>query len=121
MEEKGINYIDFSELKDGNTEGNQMTEDHLIGDQPHTVESSKDETRKVKGRPRKSVKGVRESVKSKPKVPKDKHTELKEEDSKVSNLRNELNLLILNHAEVIQMSEPELKKELTKAMRIKEN
>lgn len=45
----------------------------------------------------------------------------KEKNPRSAELRNELKLLILKHAEATQMSEVELKKELTKAARCKEN
>ncbi len=45
----------------------------------------------------------------------------KEASGPGSELRNELKLLVLKHAEAIQLSEAELKKELTKAAKVKEN
>jgi hypothetical protein len=78
---------------------------------------------------RKEKKEKRKSVKEETKKPKEKRQRAKEigsaknanEDPKVTEQRNELKLLILNQAERTQMTQPELKKELAKAARIKEN
>ena len=86
-------------------------------------EAAKEEATELKESLKESLKDFTENLKESTtrKRKSSKSTKKQKEDSVTEDLRNELKLLILKHAENTHMAESELKRELNRAARVKEN
>jgi len=97
-----------------------ITEEEQV--EPHMVLSERaSNVEEPKKKSTRKERKERKSVKERPKKNKEARKPKKAESAATEALRNELKLCILKHAEATQMSQAELKKELSKAARVKEN
>ena len=100
------------ELKESRPRGRKRKEPERK-EAKESKETSKESSKEAKEPSQRSAKTPKKSTKKSTK-------KVRVEDPATETLRSELKLCILKHAEATQMSEVELKKELTRAARVKE-